>query len=52
MAYPTGYIEVNLERDLPLLREVLHAGFVTHAQLFELMQLAALSRAARRSTGG
>lgn len=40
MAYPAGYIELNNKRDLPLLKEVLHAGFVTHAQLFELMQFA------------
>lgn len=42
MAYPAGYIEISNERDLPLLKEVLHARFVTHAQLFELMQLAGI----------
>ena len=42
MAYPAGYMELSLGRDLPLLKEVLHAGFVTHAQLFELMQFAGL----------
>ncbi len=40
MAYPAGYIDLNVERDLPLLKDVLHASFVTHTQLFELMQLA------------
>ena len=40
MAYPAGYIELNDKRDVPLLKEVLHAGYVTHAQLFELMQFA------------
>src|SRR2546428_8235699 len=38
MAYPAGYIELNDKRDVPLLKEVLHAGYVTHVQLFELMQ--------------
>ena len=42
MAYPADYIELNHERDIPLLKEVLHAGFVTHAQLFELMQFAGI----------
>jgi len=42
MSYPAGYIEISKERDLPLLKEVLHAGFVTHIQLFELMQFAGL----------
>jgi len=42
MAYPAGYIEISKERDLPLLKEALHAGFVTHTQLFELMQFAGL----------
>ena len=40
MAYPAGYIELNDKRDVPLLKEVLHAGYVTHVQLFELMQFA------------
>ena len=40
MAYPAGYIELSKERDIPLLKEVLHARFVTHSQLFELMQFA------------
>ena len=42
MAYSAGYIEISKERDLPLLKEALHAGFVTHTQLFELMQFAGL----------
>jgi hypothetical protein len=40
MAYPAGYIELNNERDVPLIKEVLHARFITHAQLFGLMQFA------------
>lgn len=42
MAYPAGYIELSNERDIPLLKEVLHARFTTHAQLFELMQFAGI----------
>jgi len=42
MGYPTGYIELNNERDVPLLQEVLHARFITHAQLFGLMQVAGI----------
>lgn len=42
MAYPTGYIQLNDKRDVPLLKEVLHAGFVSHTQLLELMQFAGL----------
>jgi len=42
MAYPAGYIQLSNERDYPLLRQVLHAGFVTHTQLLELMQFAGL----------
>src|SRR2546425_13059046 len=42
MAYPAGCMELRVERDLPLLKEVLHAGFVTHTQLFELMKFAGL----------
>lgn len=42
MAYPAGYIELNNERDIPLLKEVLHARFVTHVQLFELAQFAGI----------
>ncbi len=38
MAYPAGCIQLSNERDYPVLRQVLHAGFVTHAQLFELMR--------------
>jgi len=40
MTYPAGYIELNNKRDVPLLKEVLHAGYVTHVQLFELMKFA------------
>ncbi len=42
MAYPAGYIELNHERDIPMLKEVLHSRFVTHAQLFELAQFAGI----------
>ncbi len=42
MAYPAGYIELSAERDIPLLKEALHARFVTHAQLFELAQFAGI----------
>jgi len=42
MGYPAGYIELNNERDVPLLQEVLHARFITHAQLFGLMQFAGI----------
>ena len=42
MPYPAGYIQLNNKRDVPLLKEVLHAGFVTHVQLFELMQFAGI----------
>jgi len=51
MSYPAGYIEISKERDIPLLKEALHAGFVTHAQLFELMNSPVWSHAARHSTG-
>ncbi len=37
-----GYIQLSNERDYPVLRQVLHAGFVTHTQLFELMRFAGL----------
>jgi len=42
MAYPAGYIELNNERDIPLVKEVLYARFITHAQLFGLMQFAGI----------
>ncbi len=42
MAYPAGYIQLSSEHDYSMLRHVLHAGFVTHSQLFELMQFAGL----------
>ena len=37
MAYPKGYIELNEERDYPLLRCVLDSGFIAHRQLFEFL---------------
>ena len=39
MRYIKDCISLNVEHDYPLLRQVLHAGFVTHEQLFEFMQL-------------
>lgn len=35
MRYPKGSIQLNQSRDLPLLRQLLRAEFVTHSQLFE-----------------
>jgi hypothetical protein len=37
--YPRGSIQLNQSRDLPLLRQILRSGFVSHSQLFEFMQL-------------
>ena len=39
MRYIKDCISLNVEHDYPLLRQVLHSGFVTHEQLFEFMQL-------------
>jgi hypothetical protein len=39
MRYPTGSIQLNQSRDLPLLRQILRSEFVTQSQLFEFMQL-------------
>lgn len=39
MRYPKDSIQLNQSRDLPLLRQVLRAEFVTHSQLFEFMRL-------------
>ncbi len=39
MRYIKDCISLNAEHDYPLLRQVLHSGFVTHDQLFEFMQL-------------
>ena len=39
MRYIKDCISLNSEHDYPLLRQVLHSGFVTHDQLFEFMQL-------------
>ena len=39
MRYPRGSVQLSECRDIPLLREILHAEFVTHSQLFELMRL-------------
>jgi hypothetical protein len=40
MRYAKGTIDVNTARDVPLLQQVLHCGFVTGAQLFRFMLLA------------
>jgi hypothetical protein len=39
MRYPKGSIQLRESRDIPLLRQVLYSEFVTHAQLWEFMQL-------------
>jgi hypothetical protein len=39
MRYWKGSIALNSTRDYPLLRQVLHSGFITHGQLFEFLRL-------------
>jgi hypothetical protein len=39
MRYWKGSIVLSTARDYPLLRQVLHSGFVTYSQLFEFMRL-------------
>lgn len=39
MRFIKGSISLSSGHDYPLLRQVLHSGFVTHDQLFEFMQL-------------
>lgn len=39
MRYWKGSIALSTARDYPLLRQVLHSGFVTHSQLLEFMRL-------------
>ena len=39
MRYPKGSLQLNQSRDLPLLRQMLHAEYVTHSQLFEFARL-------------
>lgn len=39
MRYWKGSIALSTTHDYPLLRQVLHSGFVTHIQLFEFMRL-------------
>lgn len=39
MRYWKGSIALSPTRDYPLLRQVLHSGFVTHNQLFEFLRL-------------
>jgi hypothetical protein len=39
MRYSKGSIALSGARDYPLLRQVLHSGFVTHSQLFEFLRL-------------
>jgi hypothetical protein len=39
MRYWKGSIALSPTRDYPLLRQVLHSGFVTHSQLFEFLKL-------------
>lgn len=39
MRYWKGSIALSTTHDYPLLRQVLHSGFVTHSQLFQFMRL-------------
>src|SRR5260370_7633304 len=39
MRYRKGSIALSGTRDYPLLRQVLHSGFITHTQLFEFLRL-------------
>lgn len=39
MRYWKGSITLSLSQDYPLLRQVLHSGFITHSQLFEFLRL-------------
>ena len=39
MRYWKGSIALSSTRDYPLLRQVLHSGFITHTQLFEFLKL-------------
>src|SRR6266849_9291444 len=39
MRYWKGSIALSAKRDYPLLRQVLHSGFITHSQLFEFLRL-------------
>jgi hypothetical protein len=39
MRYWKGSIALSTTRDYPLLRQVLHSGFITHSQLFEFLRL-------------
>lgn len=39
MRYPKDSIQLNQSRDLPLLRQILHSEYITHAQLLEFMRL-------------
>ncbi len=39
MRYWKESIALSSTRDYPLLRQVLHSGFITHGQLFEFLRL-------------
>src|SRR6266436_9330036 len=39
MRYRKGSIALSVTRDYPLLRQVLHSGFITHSQLFAFLRL-------------
>lgn len=39
MRYRKGSIALSPTRDYPLLRQVVHSGFITHSQLFEFLKL-------------
>ena len=44
MRFPKGSIQLSEQQDLPLLKEVLRCGFVSHAQLYDLLSLAGSER--------
>ena len=44
MRYAKGSLVINVERDVPLLRQVRNSKFVSHHQLFELMKLGGFDR--------
>lgn len=40
MSFPKGSLNLNRERDYPLLERLGRSGFATHSQMFEFMQIA------------
>jgi hypothetical protein len=47
MRYEKGTISISPSRDVPVLQQVLHSGFVTSGQLFEFMRLGRQERSER-----